>query len=301
MADRPVETASLTGEPAGHEWLDEIDLDPERPWLRMGTRALGNRPWLVIDAHRAAELKLKADLRASRHDEVFAAEPGTETASRRVLDLIVAELEAGGLVTDRPPPGAETHPLDEAGLLVQEDLCLLRRDLDGWNLVAASLCFPSRWRLGPKMGHPLDAVHGPVPGYGDRLASKVDQLLDRLEARVVWRRNWFIHPDHALFQPDRPTFPEPTIPAADCLDQLVVRSERQTLRRVDDPSEATSQSADRYALFTIRIQQAPVATLAVGARRAELARFLAEAPPDIVSHRGLSPQQCTELTTALAR
>lgn len=283
-----------------HDWLDEIDLDPNAPWLQMGTRALGDRPWLIVDNRRDAELNLKRDLLARRHHEVFAAESETEPASQRVLDLMVADLTAAGTPVD-PAPATDRHPLDQAGRIAQEDLCLLRRDPEGWMLVAASLCFPSRWRLATKMGHPLDTVHAPVTGYGDRLASRVDNLLDRLGTRIVWRRNWFIHPDAALFQPDRPTYPEVTIAAPRCLDELVVRSERQTLRRVDDPPSPIGERHGRYVLFTIRIQQCPVATLAAGDRCDELVRFLAEAPPDVIAHRGLSPEQATELATSLLR
>ena len=280
-------------EVGSHDWLDEINLDPETPWLQMGTRALGNRPWLIVDDKRDQELQLKQQLLDARHDEVFAAEPGTEPASRRVLDLVVAGLAAAGVTVGATAElhPLDRHPLDQAGRLVQEDLCLLRRDSHGWILVAASLCFPSRWRLAPKMGRPLDDVHAPVDGYAEHLGSRVDRLLDRLATRIVWRRNWFIHPNGPLFQPDRPTYPEPTVEAARCLDELVVRSERQTLRRVEDG----------YALFTIRIQHCPVAMLAVGDRRDELVRFLADASPDLVAHRGLSPEQASELAASLLR
>ncbi|MGI9611592.1 MAG: heme-dependent oxidative N-demethylase family protein [Acidimicrobiales bacterium] len=279
-------------EVGSHDWLDEINLDPETPWLQMGTRALGDRPWLIVDAKRDEELRLKQQLLGARHGEVFAAEPGTEAAGHEVLDLVVDELAVTGITTrSTTNQTTELHPLDRAGRVVQEDLCLLRRDPHGWILVAASLCFPSRWRLATKMGRPLDDVHAPVAGYAEHLASRVDRLLDRLDTRIVWRRNWFIHPDGPLFQPDRPSYPEPTVEAARCLDELVVRSERQTLRRVED----------RYALFTIRIQHCPVATLAVGDRRHGLARFLVEAPPDILAHRGLSPEQAVELRASLQR
>ena len=59
--------------PVAPHWLDEIDLDPDVGWLSMGTRALGGRPWLIVDDRWAAELALKARLLAERHDEVFGA------------------------------------------------------------------------------------------------------------------------------------------------------------------------------------------------------------------------------------
>ena len=77
---------------ADDAWFDEIDLDPQRSSLAMGTRALGDRPWLVADDQRDAELALKAHLCAERHVEVFAALDGTETAGATVEALVQAAL-----------------------------------------------------------------------------------------------------------------------------------------------------------------------------------------------------------------
>ena len=48
-------------------------------------------------------------------------------------------------------------PLELAGLLVQEDLCIVQNDDNAPVLTAAVLCFPSRWRLAEKIGRPLAA------------------------------------------------------------------------------------------------------------------------------------------------
>ncbi len=292
-----------TGSPA-ERWFDEIDLDPARTWLRMGTRQLGSRPWLVFDEHRAAELALKRHLCAARHDEVFAAEAGSaeagEQAGHEVLELVRAACRAEGLDPGRHPldradrhplDRADRHPLDRAGRLVQEDLCLLRRDRSGWVLAAGSLCFPTRWRLGDKLGRSLTAVHAPVEGYQAELASRVETMLDRLDDRIVWRRNWFVHPDGRLFQPDRPIGGDPVVPARSCGDGLFLRSERQTLRRLP---------ASTWILFTIRIQHAPLGRfLADADRRSRFRRYLDEAPPAITAHRGLAAGQVLSLRWAV--
>jgi hypothetical protein len=105
--------------------------------------------------------------------------------------------------------GVPRHPLDRCGRLVQEDRCLLRPVDRQWVLAAASLCFPSRWLLADKSERPLLVLHDPVAGYGESLSVRVDSLLGRLGERVVWRRNWFAHPDCALFQSARPTDGDP--------------------------------------------------------------------------------------------
>lgn len=268
------------------DWFGELDLDPASSWLRMGTRQLGSRPWLLVDEHRDAQLRLKAELLADHGREVFDARPGSEAPGREVLDLVVGELgmPAGG------EPGR--HPLDAAGRLVQEDLCLLQHRWGSWHLDAASLCFPSRWRLQDKLGHPIATVHGPVPGYAPALVSRVDRFLDKLGARPVWRRNWFIHPDPALHQPTRPPGGDPVVPAADCAEGLWLRSERQTLRRLEDTG---------WILFTIRIQRASLGEVLDSSGRARsLLRYLQGAPARDLSHRGLSPEQVVELRSALS-
>lgn len=304
---------------ADDAWLDEIELDPQRSFLTMGTRALGERPWLVADAHRDPELAIKARLCTERHAEVFAALEDTWTAGESVEELVRRALVEPARAPEPTPVttvtpldteparrdagdttaaagGAVLHPLDRTGRSIQEDLCLLRRRNDGWYLEAASLCCPSRWRLADKIGRHITEVHGPVDGYTEHLASRIDSLFDRLTDRPVWRRNWYIHPDATLFQPAPPVGGDPIIEAASALETLVVRSERQTLRRLPDDDRG-----GRWVLFTIRVQQAPLGRFCIDeARRDALDGYLAGADPGSLAHRGMAPAQVREIRTALA-
>lgn len=269
--------------PAESRWFAELDFDPASSWLAMGTRALGRRSWLIADDDLDRQLRLKAELCRDRHADVFAAVPGTESASATVVDLVA---DAGAEV----PGDTGLHPLDRAGRSVQEDLCLLERRVDGWYLVAGSVCFPSRWRLADKLDRHVTAVHAPVPGYAEVLARKVDQLFDRLTERPVWRRNWFVHPDAALFQPERPER-DPLIGPDDVGSGLVIRSERQTLRSV----------VPGWILFTIKTQQAPLsALLADPVHGNRFVTYLDRAPSEHVSHRGISPEQRSAIEASLA-
>jgi hypothetical protein len=237
-------------------WLDELPLEPGPPWLGMGTRNLDVTGWLVADEDRDRDLVRKAVLLDERHAEVFAAldTPAVGAASLEVLELV---LEASG--ADAVP--SDLHPLDAAGRLVQEDLCLMALRDGAPHLDAASLCFPSYWRLADKLGRPMTDVHGPVAHYADELAAKVDTFLMRLRPdRPVWRRNWSIHDDPSYFLPD-PTPPLDHAPP----DGLYLRSERQTLRRL---------TAADVVLFTIRTQQVPLEVLA---ERPDIAHRLASA------------------------
>ena len=263
------------------QWFDELDLDPGSPAVAMKTRALGDQSWLLADDRRSDELELKADLCRDRHGEVFMTLPGTSEAADELIGLI----EACGFAVSTDPA---LHPLDRAGRSVQEDLCLLRRETTGWTLAAASVCFPTRWRLADKIGRSVTDVHAPIPGYRTRLAGRVDALFDRLGDRIVRRRNWFVHPDPSLFQPRPPEDGDPTIPASRCLADLVVRSERQTLRRLDGTGSI---------VFTIRVQQASLGEV-VGSRP-DMVAYLHGAPASELHHRGMHPDQVVELRLAV--
>jgi dimethylamine monooxygenase subunit A len=239
-----------------------------KPWrLAMGLRPLPEGRWIEVDGHRAGELALKQELLTTRPGEVVAALPGSEAASAACLELLVADLERhhpglvrrdsrGRLVeltTGTVVDTASLHPLDAAGRIVQEDLCLMgRQGEDTWRLVAASLCFPSRWRLTDKIGRDLSGIHAPVPGYEDTLARPTSAFFDRIKPdRPVWRLNWTLidHPD--LHQPDVAGRRHASA-GGDPGRDLWFRVERQTLRRLE---------AHPAVLFTIRTFVTPLGQL----------------------------------------
>jgi len=234
-------------------WLDELALHPGPPWLSMGVRTLQLEDWLIRDERFEPEMALKAHLLSTRHDEVFAARTGAGEASGEVLTLVQAWVEAHHGSPRHLAAAEDLHPLDAAGRLVQEDLCLMVADEGSYRLEAASLCFPSHWRLHDKLGHSLAAIHQPVPHYAAELASKVDRFFGKLRVdRPVQRRNLSIHNHDELYRPEPHESPEsfPADPSG--IDEVWLRSERQTLVRLP---------RTRAVLFTIKTQQCPVVAL----------------------------------------
>ena len=260
--------------------------------LQMGLMALKPRDWIEIDETLAATLLAKRRLLAERHDEVFAALPGTEAAGAEVLDLLAEHLPkrfptqyprmnttiavaATGELVGIGTPGV--HPLETASRLVPEDLCLMRRAGDGYVLAAACVCFPSRWRLADKIGRSLAAIHAPVPGYAGSLGAPVERFFEKITAdRPVWRLNWTIHDSPAPFQPVAAKRAPPT----DFARQVFLRVERQTLRRLPHSGDV---------LFTIRTYITPLGEIA---KDAEAARRLASAienlPEALRAYRSLT-------------
>ncbi|GGG48318.1 hypothetical protein GCM10010964_39580 [Caldovatus sediminis] len=266
--------------------------------MAMGLTAVPEAEWIEIDAGYPAQLALRRALLAERRTEVLAALPGSGAAARELLACLAANLAAhhperfrlaGGRVENRL--AGETWPLprdateaEEAlatlGHLVQEDFCLLRPDAEGPRLIAAVLCFPSRWRLRDKLGAPLAAVHGPVPLYAERLARPVDRFLAALApGRLALRFNWAVHDDPTLFQPGGGGDTLCAVTPRDAGDRLFLRVERQTFRLLPE---------SRAVAFGIRTHVAPLA--AVAAEPGEAARLAAAVralPPEMRRYKGL--------------
>lgn len=170
-------------------------------------------------------------------------------------------------------PHSVTASLERAARRVEEDLCVL---VEG-RLVAGCVCFPSHWSLPEKLGLPVSAIHGRVPGYGTELESKVDSFLRRLPAgTVVARRNFTVHELADLFAPRAPSSTIGVPPREQWL-----RSERQTLSRLPK-SDAV--------LFTIRTQQVRLRELDSGTRRKLGARLAAE-PDQLIAYRDLTERR----------
>lgn len=257
----------------------------------MGLMALKPQDWIEIDGKYAADMAEKRRLLAERRDEVFAALPEAGPAARELLDLLTDHLLArfpdrfsrGGSAVQATATGAvvdleRLHPLDAAGRLVQEDLCLMQPGPDGYRLTAASLCFPTRWRLSEKIGRPMAAIHTPVPYYAEKLERPVDRFFERLKAdKPVWRLNWSLTDDPNLFQPTGHSRPDVDTGIArdNAGTRVFLRIERQTLRRLPETGAIC---------FGIRIYQNPVGDLKAEPETAKRLAAAVRQLPDSVLH-----------------
>ncbi len=264
--------------------------------LAMGLMPLPSAEWIEIDDRFSADLAAKHVLLQARHADVFAALPESHAASVELLALLARHLpqhhpgvfrRAGDHLVNRAT--AETwdvaqpalHPLDLAGRLVQEDLCLLLSDGGPYRLVAASLCSPARWRLADKIGQPLGAIHDPVPGYGAKLAAPVDRFFALLKpGKLVWRLNWGIVDDPAPFQPVARAAAAP-VTAENAGERLWLRVERQTLQRL---------LTTGAVVFTIRTHITRLeAAIRSRTSAVELAAALRDMPEDTRRYKQIAP------------
>lgn len=263
----------------------------------IGLKRLDLKDWIEPDEALVAALAEKDGLLSGQRDAVFREEAGSQPAQTEVLALLSAHLTERFPAfyrcdADRMQIGVSGRsvllhgdaPLVIASRLVQEDLVLLQRGETGWRMVAASLCFPSSWRLADKIGRDMAAIHDDVPGFAGPMGERVARIFDHLPVDApVWRLNWSLQGNSRLHHPPE-TGEGARFPSGAALaDACHVRVERQTLRRLP---------ATGAILFTIRIHLDPVSALRrhpQGARLAEgLARQLADLTGPQLAYKGLS-------------
>ena len=203
--------------------------------LKMGLAKLGEGEWLQPNPDLAA--------RAAG----FAAYPeGIQTSPEG--EAAGAELAAILGLSGSLPEAARAH---------HEDMCLLtlRPGEEQYRLVGAAVAWPSDWTPADKMGLPLRALHAPIQGYEEQLASGVDHFMAKLKPGAIYGRcNWFIAATgdkRWVAEPPEQAFAHVT--PANAGETLFVRSERQTLRRLPESGAI---------LFTIGIYVSPFGDLA---------------------------------------
>ncbi len=256
--------------------------------LRMGVAAIDARHWFELDEDYRAQMAEKERLLAARRADVLQSLPQAEAPACELLEAVARwaiethsdrfEREGAAL---RCPDGRNVSrarpPLEAAALLVQEDLCILQPDPAGTLiLTGACLCFPSRWRLAEKLGHPMPAIHAPVPALNPRIGATIDRFLLGLKAGAIYSRtNWSLTTDPELFQPA--ALPHGPIAPAEAGERVFYRVERQTLRRLPETGAV---------LFGIRVHQHKLAAFAeIPEMRRALAAAVAALDPRLVAYK----------------
>ncbi|HKT86736.1 MAG TPA: DUF3445 domain-containing protein [Novosphingobium sp.] len=207
--------------------------------LRMGLVRLSESEWL------------------DPHPDLAARVAGFDAHPESVM--VLAEAEAGiaelaeligqvNLVHDR---------LEACARSVWEDLCIMVQDAPGhpFRLGAAAVAFPTDWRLAEKIGRPLHAIHEPIHGYAEQLASSVDRFMEGLQSfNIFGRTNAFVvASDDLRYMPELPAAERfAHVTEENAGETLFVRCEREALRRLPK---------SRAVVFTIGIYRTPLGQL----------------------------------------
>jgi len=272
---------------------------PFRPYepgpfrMAMALTAVAEPDWLEFAEDTPAQMAERRRLLAETPDAVLACLPEAEAAARELLDVLVAHLcthragwfqrEGRGLrnrLLGEFVDLAGAPPLEVAGRLVQEDFCLMQEHADGHHLTGAVLCFPTRWSLAEKLGHPLITVHEKVPFYAEKLGNPVERFFRSLRLdRLAQRLNWSVIDDPALFQLRGKGLDgiDPDITPANALTRLYLRVERQTFRRLP---------VSNAVVFGIRIHVTPLDRVTQDASEAQrLTEALKALPSEMARYK----------------
>ena len=269
----------------------------------IGLTQLDEAQWLEEDENLIPYLDEKLSLYKALSDRVLVEDEGTREAQGEVLATVQAHVLKHFPALYRRDGNtmhiagqhhvqlddAPRSPIAIAGLLVQEDLVLMRKSADGWKLAAASLCFPSAWNLLEKFKRPLHEIHKPVPGFGTgtRNAELIERMFDNLDpSRIVLRWNWSLHGDAVLYHPHSNSGPALRFGDGDLRGRVIIRLERQTLRKLPKSGDI---------LFTIRIHLDPLEMVEARPDRAvlaaSLAQQLASLTADEANYKGISAER----------
>ncbi len=251
----------------------------------IGLKPLDVRDWIEVDRHLPAYLDEKEQLASTVPDKVIVAQETSIDAQIELRDMLADHVVGlfpevytrnGSTITINSASrkvdlnATDFPPIHIAATLVQEDLVLMTKEQDGWQLAAASVCFPSAWMLQEKFGKPMHEIHKPVPGFGEgtRNADLIARMFDRLSpAQPVIRWNWALYGDDRLHHPASDNGLERRFGDAVEPRNIKLRLERQTLRKL---------SSTGAMVFTIRIHIDPLEALETHAEGPALAASIAE-------------------------
>ena len=165
------------------------------------------------------------------------------------------------------------------GRLWEPDFLLLQSDAGGpFRLLAGSVCFPSSWSLGEKIGKPLDFIHGVVPSLNSQLGPPIQTFLAKLTPGTAWlRHNWGLARSPELNQ-----HPKRKLARLDGVVDVAhvwLRVEHQAL--VALPRCGGVLFGIRIAMHSLEeVRKDPTAS-------AKLARALETMPEEIAAYKGL--------------
>lgn len=192
--------------------------------------------------------------------------------------------EFAGMVADWG--ASETRAADDSALAklaalggaLEPDFLLLALDGAGQpRLLGGALCFPTGWALAEKLGHPLDFIHGVVPGLNPAIGASIQQFLARLKPGVAFLRdNWGLAATPELNMHPARVLPPPQPPVS--LDRLWLRVEHQAL-------VALPRSGG--FVFGIRIALHRLDGVARGAGAKALAQALRTMPAEVAAYKRL--------------
>ena len=223
--------------------------------VKVGLEPIEEADWLEIDNLFDSEIELKKKLYESHYKEIHQELDLSFQSQEELLEILKTHLKQ--YHPSHKIIATETSsPLQNASLMVQEDLVLMMPSEEKYLLGAASLCAPSNWSLKEKFNNSLIDLHKHVPLYEKKIGNRVNKIFNNLpNDRIFQRFNWSIYEDASLFQPAKSKSlveRSKTITDKNAGNRLFIRVERQTIRRLP---------RTQAIVFTIRVHVDPLSSI----------------------------------------
>jgi len=191
---------------------EQLSLPPvhKLPALNLGLRPCEPSDWLdAPDAFgdnlmRTRQLAEKRHLIAEQKSQIYACLPDARAAEEEAIAALTEHLL---IYHQLSLPSQTPNSLLSVSALIPEDILIMlptkKSSLNAdWVLGAASLCFPSHWRLQDKMGKSITAIHAPVPDFEEVLARPVIRFFTNMHiGRLSQRLNWSVQTEDKLHTP----------------------------------------------------------------------------------------------------
>ncbi|KAF5624809.1 uncharacterized protein FTJAE_10156 [Fusarium tjaetaba] len=265
-----------------------------RPWkpkyhLTMGLEKCTFSDIMPIDKTLEKRLALRRKIVTEHSNMVIASESCSEAAVKEFYEWMVktylprrypslyrleGDMLVGPASTELPldPPNDANKILRLLAENVDAELFFLKRQGDTYVAKALILCYAFSFNPSLKLNKTLAEIHGPVPGYKEKLERPMNRYFTSLpKGKVVKRHNWNISIGRELFAPrENPLTVLPLwlmgwikkvlewlgievlkMKSADLdPDEMNVRCERQTLHRL--------MENDDTLVFTFKTYQYPL-------------------------------------------
>jgi hypothetical protein len=198
------------------------------------------------------------------------------------VPLLNAALELGRANGILPPDVSET-PWErclQLGLFWEPDFLLLKPDSNATlRLAAGCVCFPSSWSLAEKIGHPIETIHGVVPGLNAAIGPAIRGFMTKMRPGAAWlRANWGLSRSAELNQ--HPARQLPRLDGGARLEEVWLRVEHQAVAALPE---------GQGVLFGIRIAVHPLAKIAEDQSLApRLIRALKTMPEPMAQYKNLA-------------
>lgn len=209
------------------------------PQFNVGLKPIALENWLLPD-DQVEWLKQKNLILDKSPDEVFQALANSLAAQTEAADLVA--ITVGKQLQQNEPP------LLAASRLVSDDLIVMEKQGDIWQLTALSLCSPTFFDAKYAVGNSLALLHGPIPTGGFDLVGRIARIFDSFAPdNVLERFNWTVQWGADKYTPNGQKLRDEAASAsiAEAPKMLFERVERQTIRRLPKTGAV---------LFTIRVR-----------------------------------------------